>query len=955
MKLFYNMQKNKDDPKKFFVSYIENGEVKTDSIDYNDYFVIQKTQEAEKHLERMSPYIVSKKEEISNGKEYVKVYLKYPMAYRPTGEEGDAVNDMRKMIYSLANNFNVYEYDVYPDIIKMIYEHGIEFLSKETKINDLPYCVFDIETQTTDKQFSTPKSNFVFYIGARGVNIKGEPVKFYKSVADYTEKQEEYETVGEKAMLIDFLKFLDENKFVIISGYNIYNFDIYFIAERLKKYGIPFEFNEDEIFQNINKYREDGTQRHPMVKFQNPQYRQYISKKGRIVFFDIFYYMFRVPSERTAIKYKYGLVSLKNVCDFYNVLKKENRVLIPGAEIYNEFIKNPKYMKQYLIDDVEGTHALYEKFFPIMIFFSWYANIELGYVMDASQTQILERSLYKNMKKKHLFIFPKSRKAYTSDEIKHFGGGNVKLNASGYYTNVIKIDYSSLYPSIMLDWDIKPENDKEGIFTETLRGLYTERIHFKREAKRIASLPEKTKEDEATVVNYQNYSAALKIIINSAYGLLGYADWRDKTMPGSRFSNILAASRVTEIGRNMVTTVENVCLKKGLLIIETDTDGIIVTDPTLKTKEEVYNKIQAFTNELNAAFKKMGKKFVAIDLESVDSGMISIKKKNYILFDKENDNKISISPHGSTIVDSSKAPIIKTTIQNILDYIIDAPSMESLFKKFNFLFISSPLKKENDFIYYCNKFKPEDFFYTMNIKEKAQYKSEKDDIAQKVLMRKYIEYYKREITADIQPQYYITTSGLKTRDKVEIAENFDRTKLDYRHYLKEIKQVLITLILNIYNTTLARDANIKYDELKNKIEIKNNKVVNPYSDDAVFDKNWYKKIFAKITDEKKHKVIVNVYNHKIVGLGEKSFFRPILVSLLSPPSPVYKEYLDRYMSELKEEKTNKLRELYYNKRYKSLEDGSQEKKFIQVELTDDELFLFDSGLIEEYIKPIIQM
>ncbi len=951
-KLFYNLKKDEDNQFDYLLSYIEGNEVKTDKIHFDDYFVVQKTPEVEKEVmsDRNKAVIKNVKIEKMNNKDYYKIYLNLPLSYKPTPDEEDLHKQVKNFVYyNIAKKFKAYEYDVYPAIIKIIYENKIQFLKEDTKVEEVPYCVFDIETQTSGSEFPRPENNFIFYIGARGVNAEGKSVTFYKSVADYTDKQEEYGTIGENQMLIDFLKFLDENKFVILSGYNIYNFDLYFIDERLKLHGLKFAFNGDEIYLNRNPNRPDGTQRHPLVKFQNPQYKQYVSKNGRIVIFDIFYYMFRTPTDRQNIKYKYGLVSLKNVSDYFGVLKKKERVLIEGTQIYPEFLKNPKHMTQYLVDDVESTHSLYVRFFPIMLFISNYSNIELSSVFDASSTQILERALYKNMKKKDLYIFPKSNKSYSEAEIRSFGGGMSKLHATGYYRNVIKTDFSSLYPSIMLDWNIKPEDDENNVFIDTLRGLYTERIGYKKEAKKLDAKENKTEEDKIKVSNYKNYSAALKILINSAYGLLGYRSWQDKSKPGSRFSNITAATQVTAIGRNMITSVEDVLLKNGYTLIETDTDGVDFTDLNINSKSELKENVVKLVNEINKSFKDLGKTFASLDIESLDDGMISMKKKNYITFDINPDGSLDISSHGSTLVDSRKPRIIKETVANIIQYMIEAPSLEAVMKKFNFFFISSPLKKEKDFITYCNKFEPSDFFYNINVKEKSSYKNEKLDIEQKVLLDKYIKKYGIEPTADLQLQYFKSTEGVKAREKDELSENFDRNLLDYRTYLKEIKKVFITLLLYMYNLQLVKDTNVTFMKKDNKVLIKDTNVSNPYTDDAVFDKNWYKKIFVDLADEKRHDVVTTINNHKIVG-DNGSFFRPLLKNLVYPPSALYKTFLDKTVKDLSEDRIKKLKIYYYGNEYSKLKDNSEEKIMIQKDLSDDELYLFDTSLFEEYFK-----
>ena len=958
--MIYNITEIKDEIGKYSVSSIENNQIRQQIIDFKDYFYIEKNNDVLSILKQgKTNGIIDSFSSIKyQNKDFYKVYLTSFLNGKLKTNDTNLLQhqrDVKTFVYNLAKrNYKMYEHDVYPEVVKVIYENNIQFLKEKATIRDLPYVVFDIETEAQDKVFPNPSRNFVFYIGATGVNIKGEPVKFYKSVADYTDKQEEYGTIGEREMLKDFLKFLNDNKFVVISGYNIYNFDIWFIAERMKLYNIPFVVNGDLIYQEINPDRADGTFRHSLIKFQNPQYRKFVSQNGSILFFDIFYYLFRQPIERGEIKYKYGSVSLKNVCDFFGVLKKKDRVIIEGTEIYHEFLKNPKYMTQYLVDDVESTHMLYVKFMPIMLFLSYYVNQELSTLFDASSTQILERGLFKEMKEKGLLIFPKRTKEYTDEEIRNYAGGNTKLHAIGYYKYITKFDYTSLYPSIMIAWNIKPEMDESNVFITTLKGLYTKRVNYKKEAKALMSRKQKgeklTEQEEEDISNFTNYSSALKIMINSAYGLLGYRMHSNQRLPASRFSDIKASSEVTAIGRNLITSIEDILLKRGLTMIETDTDGIMLTrDSGFKDMEDLRNFSNKMIDEFNRGFSDMGKPNLALDLEKLATGIISIKMKNYVLFDEEENGKYDITPHGSTILDFRKPMIVKKTVESFINEVIKAPSMEDLFKKFSFLYIASPLEdSKDDFIAYCSKFKKEDFLYNMIAKEASSYKSDKPDIMQKVLAEKYHDYYGKNPMSDTEIKYYITSFGNQVKEKADLAENFNRSKIDYADYLKQIKKTIITLVLDVYDVSLKSDVNVKYDEKENKIEFKKAKGTNPYSDDAIFDKDWYKNIFSELTDRTKNKILTTVYNHQVVG--DKNFFRPMLTKFLYPFPETYKKYLDKKMSELSSGRKNQLKEWYYFKKYKELPDSSQEKLQIKAELNDDELLLFDTGEIENYIK-----
>ena len=146
----------------------------------------------------------------------------------------------------------------------------------------------------------------------------------------------------------------------------------------MKKYNKRFIFNDDEIEFVESPEDKNGYSRHPIGGSKNViKYRKFVSKKGRIAIFDIYYYLYRMPSTMQEIRYRFGSLTLKNVSDYYGLIKKEEREIIEGSEIYEIFIKDQKRVLDYLIADVESTHMLYEKFAPNMIFLANIANMPL--------------------------------------------------------------------------------------------------------------------------------------------------------------------------------------------------------------------------------------------------------------------------------------------------------------------------------------------------------------------------------------------------------------------------------------------------------------------------------------------------------------------------------------------------------------------------------------------------
>ena len=95
-----------------------------------------------------------------------------------------------------------------------------------------------------------------------------------------------------------------------------------------------------------------------------------------------------------------------------------------------------------------------------------------------------------------------------------FVGGLSRLIKVGYSTDVLKLDFSSLYPSIQLVHDVFPKCDVTGAMKGLLKYFRDSRILYKQLAEEYAeSDPKKSK-------SYDRKQLHIKIFINSRFGAL---------------------------------------------------------------------------------------------------------------------------------------------------------------------------------------------------------------------------------------------------------------------------------------------------------------------------------------------------------------------------------------------------------------------------------------------------
>jgi len=217
--------------------------------------------------------------------------------------------------------------------------------------------------------------------------------------------------------------------------------------------------------------------------------------------------------------------------------------------------------------------------------------------------------------------------------VRGFEGGYTAIFFTGVARNVWHCDIASLYPSVMLQFDCFPVTDQLQIFRHLLTDLRT----FRLEAK--ASM--RTAKDRGQQQHFHALQNTFKILINSFYGYLGFAQ--------GHFADFDAAARVTQIGRDLLQKMIDWLTTRGAQVIEVDTDGIYfvppadvvagVGDPGGKTgsaKDRPGSPIPATTVELLR--RELAKELppgIEVEFDEQFDAMFSYKAKNYALLTRD--------------------------------------------------------------------------------------------------------------------------------------------------------------------------------------------------------------------------------------------------------------------------------------------------------------------------------
>jgi len=299
---------------------------------------------------------------------------------------------------------------------------------------------------------------------------------------------------------------------------------------------------------------------------------------------------------------------------------------LTGKELQRAYLKKTESFRKRALCGVRETRAMSDLLSPsyfiqAQIFPYNYQDV----IVRGNATRINALFLREYFRQKH--SIPELPLPQT------FEGGYTDIFFAGVAHNVWHCDVASLYPSIMLQFDCFPASDQLQIF----RHLLTDLRKFRLEAKakmRAAKDPSEQRHLEA----FQN---TFKILINSFYGYLGFAQ--------GHFADFDAAARVTQIGRDLLKKMIEWLNKQGAKVIEVDTDGIYFVPPSSvssvaapvsgadKTKAAGTAATTEEITQLHTGLAKILPKGIEVEFDEQFEAMFSYKAKNYALLTKDGD------------------------------------------------------------------------------------------------------------------------------------------------------------------------------------------------------------------------------------------------------------------------------------------------------------------------------
>lgn len=401
------------------------------------------------------------------------------------------------------------------------------------------------------------------------------------------EKEERILYGEEREILRSFVELITELDPDVIVGYNQDAFDWPYIRERAEKLRVPL---------NIGR---DGT----AIVFRGG--RPKIAGRLNVDLYDI--------AVRIAdVKIK----KLENIAEFLGTkIEMED---IQGKDISRFWATEKEKVLAHARRDVVHTYLIAKELLPMHYELSRLIRLPLDDVSRMGRGKQVDWLLLSEARKLNE-IAPNAIEVSESYE-----GALVIEPERGLHENVVELDFASMYPSIMVAFNISPDTlsakgenlapevgyrfrkSPDGFFKRILVSLIEKRREMKKKMKEMS-------EDDPRYRILDIKQQTLKVLTNSFYGYMGWG--------GARWYCRECAEATTAWGRYFIKTSAKIASEMGFKVLYGDTDSIFIS------KQMDLEKLSAEVEKLIARISK--ELPIQIEVAEIFKTIFFVEKKRY--------------------------------------------------------------------------------------------------------------------------------------------------------------------------------------------------------------------------------------------------------------------------------------------------------------------------------------
>lgn len=572
---------------------IENGRRVNKRIRYKPRLFIESKDSSIYHTLEDKPLKPINFESIKEAKEFVKKYSEVP--------------DFK--IYGMQSYAYAYISDTFKDQIQWDKKH---------------IRIFNIDIEVASENgFPVPElaSEII-----TAITIRTDKKYYVFSCVDYTTHLNDvvyFKCSSEIELLNKFIEFWEEDYPDIVTGWNVRKFDIPYLVNRMKRL-----FDEDFV-KKLSPWA---------VIFSKEISGKFGSTHTVFDMYGIAIIDYLEAYQKFAPNPSQAMYTLDHIAKVELGMKKVS--YHPYKSLYDLYVNDPQRFIEYNIHDVTLVDKLDEKLNLLNLVQTLAYYTKVNFADTFMQTRMWDTIIYNKLLTRFVICPPKKTDFEKEEE---YEGAYVKEPVPGFYNWIVSFDLTSLYPHLIMQWNLSPETlirpadysndialfskqsinvqnfvkglvdttvlkdkqitispnnqffrtDIKGFLPELMEDLFNLRDNVKK--KMLGLKKQKEAENDPSVIEELNleiaslntFQMAIKVCLNSAYGSIGNEFFR--------YFDVRIAEAVTTSGQFVIQWIERKLNEYLNKIFKTDNVDYIIASDT----DSVYINLSKLIDSVN--------------------------------------------------------------------------------------------------------------------------------------------------------------------------------------------------------------------------------------------------------------------------------------------------------------------------------------------------------------------